>query len=565
MTAVAGTRQEGRPSATQLVWRQLRHANRGFWRTPIAAFFTLVFPLLFLLLIGAIAGNAVLDPATGLRLAQFLTPSMAVFGTAIAAFTTLAIAVAEEREQGLLKRLRSTPLPAWAYVTGRVLSAAWTALLSVGILVAVGVALYGVEIVWSKLPAAVLTLLVALASLSALGLALAALVGRSETVGVVANGVLIPLAFVSGVFLAGDLPAWLERVAAVFPLRHFVEALTETFNPYTPGAGFRWGNLAVLLAWGGAGAVVAVRFFRWEAPTGPRRPRGRPAPATVEGAARDPGDAPPVGRVEHAGRPRLAALLGAQLGHAVTAVFRERATVAFTVLFPVVLVLLLPQVFGRGTLPDRGVPLAQFMTPVLAVYGLAAAAYADLGQRMAQARERGVLKRVHGSPLPLWTYVAGRTGGAIAVGLLTLVACVVAGVLVYDVEVLWARVPALLVYVVLGLACLAALGLAVSTLARDARSASTIANATLLPLAFASDIFLVGDLPGWLDAIGWAFPLKPLANGVAATFNPTVAGVGWHAGYLLSLGVWTVVGVALAARYFRWQPPEPRARRRTRR
>lgn len=540
-------------SALRLVWGQIRYANTSFWRTPIAAFFTLVFPLMFLLLIGAIAGNAVIEPASGLRLAQFLTPAMAVFGTAIAAFTSIAIGVAEDRERGVLKRLRSTPLPAWVYLAGRILSAAWTALLSLVLLVAVGTAFYGVDIVWTKLPAALVTLAIAIASLAALGLALTALVSRSETVGVVANGLLIPVAFISGVFAAGDIPLWLDRIATLLPLKHFVEALSEAFNPFTGGWGFQWGHLAVLVAWGAAGALVGARFFRWEpagaTSSGPRKTATTANEAPPRRAAR------PGNRVEEHGRPHMGSLVVAQLRHATTAVFRQRSTVAFTVLFPVVLVLLLPQVFGQDTLTDRGVTLPQFMTPVLAVYGLAAAAYADLAGRVALTRERGVLKRVHGSPLPLWTYVAGQIGAAVVLAFVTLSVCIAAGAAVYQVEVVWAKVPALLVYVVLGVGCFAALAMAVSTLARDAKSANTIASATLLPLAFASDIFLVGNLPAWLDAIGWVFPLKPLANGVAAAFNPTVAGLGWHAGYLLSLTGWLVIGVVVAARFFRWQPP----------
>lgn len=542
--------------ARRLVWAQVRYANTAFWRTPIAAFFTLVFPLMFLLLIGAIAGNEVIDPASGLRLAQFLTPAMAAFGTAIAAFTTLAIAVAGDREEGLLKRLRGTPLPAWAYLAGRILSAAWTALLSVALLVAVGAALYGVDVVWTKVPAALLTLAVAIPSLAALGLAVTALVGRVETVGVVTNGLLIPVAFISGVFMTGDLPGWLDRVASLLPLKHFVDALSETFNPFTAGLGFRWADLGVLLAWGAGGALVAGRFFRWEAPVSGSRADPAPGPTTpVTPPTATETRAFTAAGVEEPGRPGVGRLLLAQWRHMVLAVFRERSTVAFAILFPVVLVLLLPQVFGQGTDPDRGVPLPQFLTPVLAVYGLGAAAYADLAGRVSLARERGVLKRVHGSPLPVWTYVAGHIGAAVVLALVTLGACIAAGAAAYRIEVVWAKTPALLVYVTLGVGCFAALALAVSTLARDAKSANTIANATLLPLAFASDIFLIGNLPAWLDAIGWAFPLKPLANGVAATFNPTVPGLGWHAGYLASLVVWLVIGVVVAARFFRWEPP----------
>ncbi|HVM20432.1 MAG TPA: ABC transporter permease, partial [Egibacteraceae bacterium] len=246
MTPVGETVQVvGRPSVAALLWQQVRYANTGYWRTPIAAFFTLIFPLMFLVLIGLVSGNPVIDPSSGLRLAQFLTPAMAVFGTAIAAFGTLAIMVATERDQGILKRLRGTPLPAWGYLAGRLIFICMVGLVSVALVVVVGVALYGVQIVWSKAPAALLTLIVGLACLAALGLAVAALVSIAEAVSAVTNGILIPLAFISGLFTAGELPDWLRQVSAAFPLRPYFESLSEAFNPFTPGAGVDWGALAV--------------------------------------------------------------------------------------------------------------------------------------------------------------------------------------------------------------------------------------------------------------------------------------------------------------------------------
>jgi ABC-2 type transport system permease protein len=565
MTAPATTTiEEGRPSIARLLWQQLRYANTGYWRTPIAAFFTLVFPLVFLLLIGMLAGNEVIDPGTGLRFAQFLTPAMVVFGAAMATFSMLPITVAVDRDAGVLKRLHGTPLPPRVYLTARVLFSTWTALLGTALVVAVGVVFYDVQIVWSKAPAAVLTLLVGSACLASLGMVIAALVSREEAVSAVANGVLIPMAFISGIFTAGQLPDVLDRISLVLPLRHFFEALSETFNPYTPGAGFEWGSLGVLLLWMVAGVVVATRWFRWEnrATVGRRTRRARRAgagrdvgaPAATDGATTRGADVVATGRVEEGARPAFGRLLLAQIRHASALFWRSRATAFFAVGFPIILVIIIPQVFGTGTIPDRGVPTAQVITPVMAVYGLAAATYLFLATTMARARERGILKRIHGTPLPVGTYIAGQVAGAVGFAVVTLVLVVLTGVVVYDVEIVWSKVPALLVYVVLGVACFSALGMALAGLARNERAADTLANVTLLPLAFVSDIFIIGDLPRALDVIGWIFPLKHLANAVAGTFNPTVAGFGWHAGYLLALIAWLVVGVLAALRFFSWSP-----------
>jgi len=99
------------PSTWRLLRGQFRYCTKSFWRTPVAAFFTLVFPLSFLVVICAIAGNATIDSRSGIRLAQFLTPVFAVFGACMAAFVSLALGVAYDREAGVLKRLRSTPRP----------------------------------------------------------------------------------------------------------------------------------------------------------------------------------------------------------------------------------------------------------------------------------------------------------------------------------------------------------------------------------------------------------------------------------------------------------------------
>jgi ABC-2 type transport system permease protein len=548
----------GRPSVGRLVWQQIRYANTGYWRTPIAAFFTLAFPLIFLLLIGALAGNAVIDESSGLRLAQFLTPAMAVFGTASAAFTTLAITVATDRDARILKRLRGTPLPAWAYLAGRIIFTSAVALTSVAIVVAVAVAFYGVEIVWAKAPAALLTLLVGIVCLSSLGMALAALVQKGEVVSAVANGILIPLAFISGIFTSGQLPAWLERISSALPLRPYFEALSGTFNPFEPGAGFAWAQLGVLLAWSAVGVFVAARWFRWEN----RGPAGAPRPAaaaptaaatvtaaTVTAAAPAQGQ---LGEVEQAGRPRIVALLAAQIRHASRTFWRSRAGAFFSVGFPIVLLLIIPQVF-TGPGQDLG-EVAQVVTPAMATYGLAASTYLFLSSIVARARERGILKRVHGTPVPVGVAIAGQVAAAVGMALVSLALVTATGTAVYGVEIVWRKLPALLVYVALGVGCFAALGIALASLAPNEKAADTLANVTLLPLAFVSDIFIIGDLPGWLGAVGWIFPLKHLSNGVAATFDPAAAGLGWELSHLGALLAWLVVGLVLAARFFSWAP-----------
>ena len=171
MTDGAGLALASRPAATEErgpgAWRmfagQFRYATRSFWRTPVAAFFTLVFPLSFLVVVCAIAGNEVMDERSGVRVAQFLTPVFAVFGACMAAFVSLALGVSYARESGVLKRLRSTPLPPWIHLAGRVAAAVYVSLIAIVLVTAVGVVFYGVDIVWRTLPAVLVTLVVGVA------------------------------------------------------------------------------------------------------------------------------------------------------------------------------------------------------------------------------------------------------------------------------------------------------------------------------------------------------------------------------------------------------------------
>jgi ABC-2 type transport system permease protein len=263
----------------------------------------------------------------------------------------------------------------------------------------------------------------------------------------------------------------------------------------------------------------------------------------------------------------VVALIANQAWYATRAFIRNVESAFFVVGFPVILLLVVPVVFGDNEMTSRGgIPLTQFLAPVFAVYGAATAAYGDFSQRVAFARDRGVLKRIHGTPLPVWAFVAGRLLTAIGVALASLVLTMAVGMLAYGVDLVPRALPGLLVSVVLGIACFAALGLAIAALAPNAETVPTIANATLLPLAFFSDIFLIGDgMPRWMEIVGTIFPLKHFANAVADSVNPTIAGAGLFPDHLAAMALWLVVGLAVALRFWTWEPREPgggRSRRR---
>jgi ABC-2 type transport system permease protein len=263
------------PSSRDLVWRQVRYQNRIFWRTPVAAFFTLIFPAFFLVVFPLLFGNERID-ALGVTTAQFYAPVLAVFGVVSATYTNLAIMTTIARDEGILKRIRGTPLPSWIYLAGRIGSATYLAAISVVIMLGVGVAFYGVQIFARTVPAAIVTFLVGVACFAALGMLVAALAPSSDAAPAITNATLLPLAFVSDIFIppSSTKPAWVDVIADVFPLKHFATAFRDAFDPTLSGAQWHWGDLAVMAAWGIAALLLAMRFFTWE-PRGGERTRSR--------------------------------------------------------------------------------------------------------------------------------------------------------------------------------------------------------------------------------------------------------------------------------------------------
>ena len=545
--------ETGRPSTASMVWSYLRYENSAFWRSPIAAFFTVIFPLLFLVLLSALIGNEEIPGTGGMRVAQFLTPAIGAFAATTASFTSLAIGAVIERDDGLLKRARGTPLAPWMYMAARIGSTVWIALVSVALMVAVGVVFFGVELIPRTAPAALLTLMVGIGCFAALGLAIVSLAPSQGATQALTNAIILPLAFISDIFVIGELPTWLERLGWLFPLKHFVNALADTFDPFSTGPQFSWDHLAVMTAWGIAGALVALRFFKWVPRPSGFTLRRHVSARTVDGPVVDPDRV--LRPVERGERPDIAPMIANQAIYATRTFWRDTASAFFTVGFPILLLLLLPVVFGDQELSDRGgVPLTQFLAAVLAVFGAATAAYADFSERVARARDEGVLKRIHGTPLPVWAFMAGRATSAVVVAFVSLALTMSVGILAYDVELVPRALPGLVTSVVVGITCFAALGLALAAVAPNARAVPAIANATLLPLAFFSDIFLIGDLPRWMDVVGWVFPLKHFANAVADGVNPTIPGAGFYWDHLAVMAVWGIAGALVALRFWTWQP-----------
>jgi ABC-2 type transport system permease protein len=256
-------------NSVRLALRQVFFENRAFWRNPAAAFFTFVLPLFFLVLFNALfGGDKIKIPGGTADESVFYVPGIAALGVISACYTNIAMMTTVARDLGVLKRVRGTPLPPWAYLFGRIGQATLVAVLLVVIITGCGALFYGVDVPGSTMPAYILTVAVAAASFCALGLALTSIIPNADAAPAITNATILPLFFISNVFIHMDNPpGWLDTLGDIFPVKHFADALGTAFNPYTTGAGFEWGHLAVIAAWGLAGALIALRYFTWE----PRR------------------------------------------------------------------------------------------------------------------------------------------------------------------------------------------------------------------------------------------------------------------------------------------------------
>src|SRR3954467_11820527 len=240
-------------SAAALAWEQFRLERKLFWRNPSAAFFNFMLPLLLLLLVASVFASQADE-------LDVLIPGIAGMSVMATTFTALAFNLTFLREQGILKRVRGTPLPAGSYFGGLLGSAVLNAFVQMGLVVVLGHVLYGVD--WPR----DWLLLVGFTALGvvcfgALGIAFAHAIPNFDAAPAYVNAVFLPAIFISGVFYSTDtLPTALSAIAQALPLKHLIDGLSEAIV----GGGMDvLGAGGVVAAWAAAALVLAVRYFRW--------------------------------------------------------------------------------------------------------------------------------------------------------------------------------------------------------------------------------------------------------------------------------------------------------------
>jgi len=252
-------------SGSRLVLHQARYELLSFWKNPQSRFFTLLLPIIFLVIFSTVIGGTTTAPSGAkVKVSVYYVPGIATLAIIAASFVNLAVSIVVQRESGVLKRRRATPVPAWVLIAGRALVAIVVALAVVTAIVVIGRVAFGVPVVASKLPGVVVASVVGAFTFCCLAFAVSAFIGNADAAQPILQFVTLPLYFVSGVFIPdANNPRWLRDIANVFPVRHLAQAELRAFDPLARAPGIAWGHLLVLAIWGIAGLAVAVRFFRW--------------------------------------------------------------------------------------------------------------------------------------------------------------------------------------------------------------------------------------------------------------------------------------------------------------
>jgi len=238
---------------------QLRAEQLVFWRSREAAVFIFIFPPMLFVLLGSVYNDTINgDPAADVLLAGLLG-----YGIANTAFAGLTIQLVVRRESGVLKRLRSTPLPQGIYLSASLASTLAVFAMQFVTMFALGVLLFDVHVPseWASL---VLIAIVGVAAFAGIGLGAASLIRSAEGSSAVVNVILLPMAFLSGSFgPTEDYPAFLQAIGDVLPLKYLIDALEAVYLD-DEQVWQQLGSLAVLAGWGLAGLALAVRRFGWE-------------------------------------------------------------------------------------------------------------------------------------------------------------------------------------------------------------------------------------------------------------------------------------------------------------
>jgi ABC-2 type transport system permease protein len=254
-----------------LAARESRNVTRAIWRNRTGAFFTVLLPVMFLVLFGSINHGATVQLVPGgpeVSYTTFFTPGMLSMAVMTGTFVSLAIGLTIMRDNGQLKRLRGTPLPPWGFFTGQVVARLLLIAVETVLVLGLGRLLFHVSLPPS--PSAWIAFLglvfLGAATFTAVGVAYTRLIRNADSAPALTNAAYLPLLFLSGAwFPISGLPHWLSSLAGAFPLVPMLDGMRQALI-FGHGPGAVWHDVRDLLAWLAVGLLVALRTFRWERP-----------------------------------------------------------------------------------------------------------------------------------------------------------------------------------------------------------------------------------------------------------------------------------------------------------
>jgi len=250
------------------------------------------------------------------------------------------------------------------------------------------------------------------------------------------------------------------------------------------------------------------------------------------------------------------ALSAHQLRYEQKSYWRNPASAFFTFAFPVMFLVIFASLNTNNTVDFLGVPYNQYYVPGIVCFGVISACYTNLAMTLSIRRDSGILKRLHGTPLPTTALFGGLLLNALVISAILSAIVMAVGIGFYDVTFPghWA---ALVIALLVGAATFCALGVAVATLIPNADAAPAIVNGILFPILFLSGVFFPIENDTVLSHIASIFPILPFVNAVFAAFDPRVPhGVthGFSWGDVGVMVIWLVAGTIVAVRNFRWEP-----------
>jgi ABC-2 type transport system permease protein len=248
-----------------LVGTQIRYENKSYWRNPAAAFFTFAFPLVFFFILVGAAGGGHDKKTLGadVLLKQYYAPSVLAYGVMSACFLSIALTLVRQREFGILKRMRGTPLPAWALIGGIIGNAMIVAILLSAVALGFARLVYDVHLPASHILPVAVTILLAALVFCALGIAASSLIPNMDSGPAIVNLPYFVMVFISGTYF--PISGTMAHIAAWLPLRPLISALYDhNFSPAAVhSSGYAWHQLGSLALWGIGATVFAVRRFQW--------------------------------------------------------------------------------------------------------------------------------------------------------------------------------------------------------------------------------------------------------------------------------------------------------------